>query len=125
MYKWQSWGTPISISHRIRTIMAAITPVSKPVALEELGEMDVKGSVQHMEAIANSDDPKIRALQSDIDALQHMTPEAYEALHKQLVRKVGRLLFEAQADIRLIPHTCLCSLYSSFSIISTGMLLRE
>lgn len=71
------------------------TPSSDPMPLREIvpidPDLDGKESVHHMEAAALSNDPKVAALQADIEDLLRLSEEDYEVVHRRLVRKVSSL----------------------------------
>jgi len=52
-------------------------------------DLDGKESVHHMEAAVLSNDPKVAALQVNIEELLRLSEEDYEVVHRRLVRKVN------------------------------------
>lgn len=60
-----------------------------PVSIDRQSDIDEKEQVDHVEASAQPADPKAAALQEGMEALQRLSQDEYDALHKRLVRKVG------------------------------------
>lgn len=79
--------------------------------LDRQSDIDEKERVDHIEAAARPTDPKAAALHDGMEALQRMSQDEYDALHKKLVRKVSFDREESsmqgdtdeQIDTRLLP----------------------
>ena len=52
-------------------------------------DLDGKESIHHEEATVLSSDPKVAALQSEIEELLLLSQEDYDTVHRRLVRKVS------------------------------------
>ena len=55
-------------------------------------DLDGKESIHHMETPVLSLDPKVAALQGDIELLIALPEADYDIVHSRLVRKVSRLV---------------------------------
>lgn len=55
-------------------------------------DLDGKESIHHMETPVLSLDPKVAALQGDIELLIALPEADYDIVHRRLVRKVSRLV---------------------------------
>ena len=95
------WGTCSSTrshDHSPRQEMMSRVP-NKPsqpqegVQLQDMApnDLDGKESIHHMETPVLSLDPKVAALQGDIELLIALPAADYDIVHSRLVRKVSRL----------------------------------
>lgn len=69
------------------------SPAQESMPLQNIVHVDPdlagKESIHHVEATVFSSDPKVAALQSEIEELLLLSPEDYDIVHRELVRKVS------------------------------------
>jgi hypothetical protein len=86
---------PLSYSPRQEIMSQAPTKPTPPqdeLHLQDMSPSDLDGkeSIHHMETPVLALDPKVAALQGDIELLIALPEAEYEVVHKRLVRKVSR-----------------------------------
>jgi hypothetical protein len=69
------------------------SPAQEPMPLQDIvhvdPDLDGKESIHHVEATILSSDPKVAALQSEVEELLRLSQEDYDIVHRRLVRKVS------------------------------------